>query len=143
VIFFYFRPSKIRVSPTDIVSSYSLCRCRLSSDRRRHATASSHASFLLSQDELAASASSSSNTLSRRFPSQVDTEAFNPHYHLGLSFSDRPTLTPNAIKNHLNLNHSLHHLIASLFYLLPNQSTRSLHLSLSFTFTYDMPPLLG
>jgi hypothetical protein len=35
-IFFIFRSSIIRVSPTDIISSLSLLRCRLSSSRRRH-----------------------------------------------------------------------------------------------------------
>jgi hypothetical protein len=42
-----------------------------------------------------------------------------------------------AIKNYLNLDHSSHHSIISLFYLLPSQSTTSskLHPSLSFHFT--------
>jgi hypothetical protein len=45
VDFFIFWPSKIYVSPTGVVSSLSLPRCRLSSGRRCHAAAPSHASF--------------------------------------------------------------------------------------------------
>jgi hypothetical protein len=97
-IFIIFWHSKIHVSPTSVVSSISPPRCRLSSSRCRHAVTSCHTSFPLSQDELAASASSYSNTLSRRLPSRVETEAFNLHHHRTLPFLDHPTLTLDYYK---------------------------------------------
>jgi hypothetical protein len=51
-IFFIFRPSKIRVCPTGVVSSLFPPWCRLSFGQRRHTVTSCHTSFLLSQDEL-------------------------------------------------------------------------------------------
>jgi hypothetical protein len=92
-IFFIFQPNKIRVSPTDLVSSLFPLRCRLSSGRRHYVTALCHASFLLSQDEIAASASSSGNALFRRLPSQTEIEALNSHHRRGLPSLNRQTLT--------------------------------------------------
>jgi hypothetical protein len=53
-----------------------------------------HASFPLSQDELAASALASGNALSCCLPSRAKTEAFNPHHHRRLLSPDSlaPTL---------------------------------------------------
>jgi hypothetical protein len=67
-------------SPTSSVSSLSSPRCRLSSDRRRHAATSCHTSFPLSQDELTASVSSFTNALSRYVLSRVKTEVLNSHH---------------------------------------------------------------
>jgi hypothetical protein len=86
-IFFIFRLSKIHVSPTGIVSSHSLPQCCLSSTRHHHA------SFSLSQDEITASTSSSSNALSHRLPSQADIEALNLHHRLRLPSLDHSTST--------------------------------------------------
>jgi hypothetical protein len=78
-----------------------------------------HASFLLSQDELAASTSSSGNALSHRLSSRAEIEALNPHHHRRPPFSDRSTPTPQCYKKvHLNLGHSFHHLIMSPFCIL-------------------------
>jgi hypothetical protein len=52
-----------------------------------------HASFPLSQDELAASALSFSNALSCCLPSQAETKALNLHFHRKLPSSDHPTPT--------------------------------------------------
>jgi hypothetical protein len=98
-IFFIFQPSKICVSPTDYVSSLSPPRCRLSFDRRHHATALCHTSFPLSLDELAASASSSGNVLSRRLPSQVKTETLNLHHRRRLPSANHSTSTLHCYKN--------------------------------------------
>jgi hypothetical protein len=51
------------------------------SGRRRHATAPCHTSFPWSQDELANSAPSSNNALSRHLPSRAEIEVLNPHPH--------------------------------------------------------------
>jgi hypothetical protein len=93
-IFFIFRSSKIRISPTDFVSSLSPPWCHLSSDWCRYSTASCHASFIWSQDELVTSTSSSSNASFRRLTSQAKIEVLNPHlchrppslYHLTPTF---------------------------------------------------------
>jgi hypothetical protein len=60
-IFFIFWHSKIHVSPTSIVSFFFPLWCRLSSGRRCHTATSCHTSFPWSQDDLAASFSSSGN----------------------------------------------------------------------------------
>jgi hypothetical protein len=86
--FFIFWPSKIRVSPTVVVSFLSPPRCHLSSDRHRHAGAPCHASFPLSKDELATSASSSGNALCRCLPSRAETEVLNSHHRRRLPSSD-------------------------------------------------------
>jgi hypothetical protein len=52
---------------------------------------SCHASFPWSQDELAASASSSDNISSCRLPSQAETEALNPHHRRWPPSLDSPT----------------------------------------------------
>jgi hypothetical protein len=79
-ILFIFRSSKIHVSSTDDVSSISPPRCRLSSDRHRHATTLCHTSFPWSQDDLAAFASFFGNASFRDFSFQVKIEALNPHH---------------------------------------------------------------
>jgi hypothetical protein len=72
-------------------------RCRLSFDRRRHTTVLCHV-FLLSQEDLAASASSSSNAWCCRLPSRVKTEALNPHHRGRLPSLDRSTPTLHCYK---------------------------------------------
>jgi hypothetical protein len=91
-IFFIFWSSKICVSPTSDVSSLSPPRCHLSSGRCRHTTMPCHAFFPLSQDELAANASSFSDALSC-LPSQAKTKALNLHHRRRLPSPDRPTHT--------------------------------------------------
>jgi hypothetical protein len=92
-ILFIFWSNKIHISPTSIVSSLSPPQCRLSSSRRRHTTTSCHCSFLLSQDELAASASSFDNVLSHHLPSQTETKVLNLHHRRRLPSLDRSTPT--------------------------------------------------
>jgi hypothetical protein len=59
-----------------------------------------HASFLLNQDELTDSASSSGNASSHCFPSRTETEALNPHRTTTSGHSPRIALLPlsTAIK---------------------------------------------
>jgi hypothetical protein len=97
-IFFISQPSKIRVSPIGIVSSIFPPRCCLSSDWCCHAVAPCHISFPWSQDKLAASASSSGNTLSHRLPSRVQTEELNLHHHHYPPSLDHPTSTLHYYK---------------------------------------------
>jgi hypothetical protein len=94
LILFIFRPNKIRVSSTGVVSSLSPPWYCLSSNHCHHAAAPCHTSIPWSQDEVTASASSSGNALSRRLPSQAKTEALNPHHHHWPPSPDRtaPTL---------------------------------------------------
>jgi hypothetical protein len=92
-IFFIFRSSKIRVNPTDIVSSLPPPRCHLSFGQHLHVLAPCHASFPVNQDELAASALSSGNASSCHFPSRTETEALNPHDHTRPPSLERLTLT--------------------------------------------------
>jgi hypothetical protein len=99
VIFLHFRPSKIHVSPTSVVSSLCLPWCRISSGRRHHTIASCHAFFPWSQDELAASTSFSSNALFRRLPSWAKTESLNPHHCHRPPPSDRLTPILHYYKN--------------------------------------------
>jgi hypothetical protein len=73
------------------VSSLFSLRCRLSFDRRCHATAPCHASFPLSQNKFAVSASSFDNALSRRLPSRIKTKVLNLHHHCRLSYPYRST----------------------------------------------------
>jgi hypothetical protein len=93
-IFFIFRPSKIHVSPSSIVSFHSPPQWRLSSDWHHHSTMSYHASFSWRQDELAASVLSSGNASSSRFLSRAKTEALNSHHYRRPSsqYSLPPTL---------------------------------------------------
>jgi hypothetical protein len=99
IFFFIFQSSKIHVSPTSIVSSLSSPWCRLSSVRCRHAATPYHASFPWSQDDLAASASSSSNTLSRCLPPQTETKALNPHQRRRPPSPNHPILILHCYKN--------------------------------------------
>jgi hypothetical protein len=87
-----------RISPIGIISSLFPLRYCLSSDRCHHAVTLGHASFSLSQDELAASALFSSNALSYRLPSRAETETLNPHHHHRLLSSDRLTLILHCYK---------------------------------------------
>jgi hypothetical protein len=98
LIFIIFRSSKIRVSPTDVVSSFFPPWCRLSSDRRHYAAASCHASFKWSQNELAASTSSSDNDSSCRLTSRAKTKALNLHYRCRPPSPDCATLTLRCYK---------------------------------------------
>jgi hypothetical protein len=61
-------PSKICVSPTDVVSFLSPLWCYISSGRCHNAVTPCHASFPLNKDEFAASASYFSNVSSCRLP---------------------------------------------------------------------------
>jgi hypothetical protein len=97
--FIHFWSIKIRDSPTGIVSSLSPPSCHLHSDRCHHAAMLCHASFPLSKDELAANASSYSNDLSCRIPSQSKTETLNSHHRHRLPFPDHPTPTIHLYKN--------------------------------------------
>jgi hypothetical protein len=92
VDFLYFWPNKIRVGPTDVVSSLSLLWCHLSSGRHHHATALCHTSFPWSQDEFTASTSSFDNVLSCHLPSRAEIEPLNLHHHCQPPFPD--SLTP-------------------------------------------------
>jgi hypothetical protein len=94
----FFWPRKIHVSPTDVVSSLSPLWCRLSSGRCRHVIALCHTSFLLRQDELAASASSFDNALSCSLPSRAETEVLNPHHCRRLPSPHRLTPTLHCYK---------------------------------------------
>jgi hypothetical protein len=135
--FFTFWPSKIYINPTGVVSSLFSQWCRLSSGQRHHTAAPCHASFSWSQDELAASASSSSNASSRRLS---PLEPKLKHW-IHTTTTGHPLWTvrlPNfiAVKCHLNFDHSLYNSTTSPF-CLPNQSTvlSELHLPPSFSFT--------
>jgi hypothetical protein len=61
-------PSKICVSPTNVVSFLSPLWCRISSGRCHNAVTPCHTSFPLNKDEFAASASYFSNVSSCRLP---------------------------------------------------------------------------
>jgi hypothetical protein len=119
-IFLIFWLSKICVSPTGVVSSLSPPQCRLSSGQHHHTAAFYHAFFPLTQEELAAFTSSSSNTLSHRLLSKVETEALNLHHHRRLPSPDRPTPTLNCYKkiistlNTLSTTQSRLHFASSL-----------------------------
>jgi hypothetical protein len=97
--FSFFRPNEIRVSSIGAVSSLFPLRCRLSSDRCHYVTASCHASFPWSQNELAISASSSGNASSRRLPCRAEIEALNLHHRRCPPSLDRPTPTLHCYKN--------------------------------------------
>jgi hypothetical protein len=137
-MFFIFWSRKIRVSPTDFISSLSPPRCRLSSVWRHHATAPCHTSSPLRQDELTVSASYSGNALSRCLPSQIEIEALNPHHRRRLPSPNR--LTPilycykNIISTLITLptTQSRHHFASSLARAQWHQSSHSLP---SFPFT--------
>jgi hypothetical protein len=137
VNFPYFWPNKIHVNPTGVVSSLFPPRCRLSSGGRRHTVVSCHASFPLSQDELAASASSSGNALSRHLASRVEIEALNLHHCCRTSSPDRPTPTLHFYKKIIStliifLTTQLHlHFIFSLPRAPHHQSFTCHHHSLS------------
>jgi hypothetical protein len=97
-IFFIFGP--IRFASAQLTSShpFPLPGGTLSSGRRRHTAALCHAFFSLSQDELAASASSSDTALSRCLPSRVEIEALNSdHCHM-LPSLNRLTFTLHCYK---------------------------------------------
>jgi hypothetical protein len=103
LIFFIFRLSKIHVSPTGVVYSLSPPRCRLSTDRCRHATVPCHTSFPLNQDELAGSALSYDNALSHRIPSRAKTKSFNSHHHNRPPSSDCSTPTLYCYKKIISI----------------------------------------
>jgi hypothetical protein len=141
--FLHFRSSKIRVTPTDVVSSLSPPRCRLFSIWRFHAAAPCHTSFSLSQDKLAASASSSGNALSRRLCSQAEIETLNSYHRGRLPSLNRLTPTLQCYKKIISILCILPHQLTMFpFYLLPSQSTTpsKLHPSSSFPFTVVLRP---
>jgi hypothetical protein len=90
VDFLHFQPNKIRVRPIDVISSLFPHQCRLSSDRRCHATASYHVSFPLSQDAFIISALSFGNVLSCRILSRAKTETLISHNFRRLLSLKRP-----------------------------------------------------
>jgi hypothetical protein len=138
VNFLHFWPSKICVSSTDIISSLLPPRCRLSSDRHRHAIVLCHIFFPLSQDELAASGSSFINSSPRCLSFWVKIETLNPHHRRRLPSSNLPTPTLQCYKkDHLNLGHFPHHSITSPSCLISSQSNTpsELHPPLLFPFT--------
>jgi hypothetical protein len=142
-IFFIFQSNKIRVRSIDVVSSLFCPRCRFSFGWQCHDAAPCHVSFPWSQDELDAFASSSGNASSRHLPSRAKTEALNLNYHRRPPSLDSPTPTLHCYKKeYLNIDHFIHHSIASLFYLILNHSTTSseLHLPPSFPFTVILRP---
>jgi hypothetical protein len=93
----------IHVSSTDVVSSHSLHRCHLSSDRHHHAAVICHSSFSLNQNEFADSTSSSGNASSRYLVSRAEIEALNPHHHHRPPSSDRPTSTLYSYKKIISI----------------------------------------
>jgi hypothetical protein len=97
VNFLHFWPSKVRVSPTSVVSSLSPPEYRISSDRRHHAAALCHTSFPLSQDELAASALSFSNASSCRLPSEELPKMKSTYVQTHVR---NPITIVDAIENH-------------------------------------------
>jgi hypothetical protein len=101
--FSFFWPSKIYVSSTDVVSSLSPLRCRLSSGWRCHIVTPCHASFPWTQDELAGSASFSDNTLSRSLPGWAETKVLNLHHHHQPPFLDNPTPTIHCYKKIISI----------------------------------------
>jgi hypothetical protein len=108
-------PSKFCVNPTDVVSSLSTPRCRFSPGQRCHAAVLCHSSFPWSQDELAASTSSSGNATSHRLPSQAKTKALNLHHHYRppspattIKRSSYRWAPSTTIKSHLIIGHSPH-----------------------------------
>jgi hypothetical protein len=124
--FFIFRPNKIHVKLTDVVSSLSPPRCHISSHQYRHAF------FPLSQDEHAASASSFDSVLSRRLTSRAETEALNLyHCHMLLSL-DCPTLTIHCYKKIISILITLHITQPHLYFA---SSLSEFHLSSSLPFT--------
>jgi hypothetical protein len=98
LIFFIFWSSKIYVSPIGVVSSLSSPECHLSFSQRCHTSAPCRASFLLNQDELVASASSSGNASSHRLSSRAKIETLNLHHHSRSPSPDRLTPTLHYYK---------------------------------------------
>jgi hypothetical protein len=137
-IFFIFRPNKIFISPTSVVSFLSPPRCHISSCQHRHVAAPCHASFSWSQIRARCLCFIFNNTSFCCLLSWVKTKILNSHHHRRLPSSNSLTLTLQYYKKIiLNLGHSPHHLITSSFFLLLNQSTTppELYQSLSFIFT--------
>jgi hypothetical protein len=124
-IFFIFLHSKIRVIPTDVVFSLFPPRCHLSSAQCHYCPAPCHASFLWSQDEFAASASSSVNALSHHLPTWAETKALNLHHRHWPPSPDSPTPTLHCYKKVISIlaNLPTTQPRASIFCLLLNQST--------------------
>jgi hypothetical protein len=85
------------------VFSLSPPRYCLSFGQRHHIIVLCHASFPLSQDELAASASSFGNALSCRLPSRTKIEALNLHHRRRLHFSDHRTPTIHCYKKIISI----------------------------------------
>jgi hypothetical protein len=112
-ISFIFYPRKIRISTTNVVSSLSPPRCRLSSSRHRHAAVSCHASLLWSQDKLTASALSNGSALSYHLPSRAEIETLNLHHRHQSPSSDCSTLTLHYYKK-----------VISILVILPNIQLR-------------------
>jgi hypothetical protein len=77
--------------------------CRLSSDWQHHTVAPCHIFFPLSQDELAAPASSFSNALSHRLPPRAEIEVLNLHHHRRPLSLDRPTHTIHCYKKTISI----------------------------------------
>jgi hypothetical protein len=94
-ILFIFDPIKFT---SDVVSSLFSHWCHLSSSRRRHTTASYHASFPWSQNEFAGSASSFGNASSCCIPSRAETKTLNSHHRRRPPSLDNPTHTLHFYK---------------------------------------------
>jgi hypothetical protein len=138
-IFFIFRPNKIHISPTGVVSSLSPPWCRFSTGRRCHTTVLYHASFSWSQDKLAASASSSDNVSTCRLPSRAETEVLNSHHRHRPPFPNSLTPTLHCYKKVISIlataptTQSCLHFASSLGRAPRHQSSTTLHHSLSLS----------
>jgi hypothetical protein len=116
--FFYFRSSKICISPTNVISLLFPLRCRLSSVQHRHTTTPFHSFFPWSQNELVVSALSSVNTSSCCLPFRDKIKALNSQYRRRSLSPDSQIHTLHCYKNTVSILASLSTTQSSLFCLL-------------------------
>jgi hypothetical protein len=136
----FFRSSKIHVNSISVVSSLSPFRWCHSSGRRHRTTVSCHIFFPLSK--MSSLASFYLSAMLRPVVSSLKPKLKHWIHTTAAGHPSRTARLPpfTTIKNHLNLGYSLHHSIASLFCLLPSQSTTSLELHPPSSFLFPTVP---
>jgi hypothetical protein len=130
--------SLVRFASAQLTSSppFSLPRCYLSSDRCHHSAAPCHTSFLLSKTSSLPPLHLMTTLHPIASPLELKLKHWIRNTAVGYLLGPPDFHPPLLYKYHLNLGHSPHHSTASLFYLLPRQSTTPsyLHQPSSFSF---------
>jgi hypothetical protein len=118
--FFIFQPSKIRVSPTGVISSLPLPGA---TSPLADVATPCHGPYPWSHDKLATFTSSSSNASYHCLPSRAEIEALNPHHRRLPPSPDSLTPTLHCCKKVISILITLPTIQPYLYFASSSQST--------------------